>query len=75
LSGENDDEIAMQAIDKTIQFFHDMGMHTKLSEYTNDYEHTAEKITARFESRGWKGLGERQNVTPERVKNIVTTSY
>jgi NADP-dependent alcohol dehydrogenase len=75
LSGENDDEIAMQAIEKTIEFFHTMGIHTKLSEYTNDYEHTAEKITARFESRGWKGLGERQNVTPERVKNIVTMSY
>ena len=75
LSGENDDEIAQEAIEKTIEFFHTMGIHTKLSEYTNDYEHTDEKIAARFESRGWKGLGERQNVTPERVKKIVTMSY
>ncbi len=75
LSGENDDEIAKEAIEKTIEFFHTMGIHTKLSEYTNDYEHTDEKIAARFESRGWKGLGERQNVTPERVKKIVTMSY
>ncbi|MFY8188526.1 MAG: iron-containing alcohol dehydrogenase [Flavobacterium sp.] len=75
LSGENDNEIAQEAIEKTIEFFHTMGIHTKLSEYTNDYEHTDEKIAARFESRGWKGLGERQNVTPERVKKIVTMSY
>lgn len=75
LSGENDDEIAQEAIEKTIEFFHTMGIHTKLSEYTTDYEKTANIITERFESRGWKGLGERQNVTPERVKKIVTMSY
>ena len=75
LTGENDDAIAMQAIEKTIEFFHLMGIPTKLSEYTSDFENTAEKITARFEERGWKALGERQNVTPERVKNIVTMSY
>uniref|UniRef100_UPI00404960B7 iron-containing alcohol dehydrogenase n=1 Tax=Flavobacterium sp. TaxID=239 RepID=UPI00404960B7 len=75
LDGDNQEEIAKKAIEKTTEFFHTMGIQTKLSEYTNDFEKTADIVLERFESRGWKGLGERQNVTPEHVKNIVTMSY
>lgn len=69
------DETATMAIEKTVQFFHTMGMETKISNYTANYENTAEFIVKRFEERGWKGLGERQNVTPEKVKAIVEMSY
>ncbi|MUV05536.1 iron-containing alcohol dehydrogenase [Flavobacterium rakeshii] len=69
------DEAATMAIEKTVQFFHTMGMETKISNYTANYENTAEFIVKRFEERGWKGLGERQNVTPEKVKAIVEMSY
>lgn len=69
------DEMAIEAIEKTVEFFHRMGMQTKLSEYTQDYEKTADFIAKRFEERGWKGLGEKKNITPEKVKNIVELSY
>lgn len=71
----DNDEAAAQAIEKTVQFFHTMGMDTKISNYTQDYEKAAEFIVKRFEERGWKGLGERQNVTPEKVRAIVEMSY
>lgn len=71
----NDDQVAALAIDKTTDFFHSMGMQTKLSEYTEDFERTADFIAARFEQRGWRGLGERQNITPENVREIVELSY
>jgi len=69
------DKAALEAIEKTVQFFHIMGMDTKISNYTNDYENTADFIVKRFEERGWKALGERQNVTPDKVRAIVEMSY
>ncbi|MEZ0007725.1 NADP-dependent alcohol dehydrogenase [Flavobacterium sp. 28YEA47A] len=69
------EEMAVEAIEKTVEFFHRMGMQTKLSEYTQDYEKTADFIAKRFEERGWKGLGEKKNISPEKVKNIVELSY
>lgn len=74
LSG-SEDEIANEAINKTVEFFHTMGMQTKLSEYTEDYEKAANFIVNRFEKRGWKALGEKQNITIEKVKSILEMSY
>ena len=71
----SDDEIAAQAIDKTADFFHTMGMKTKLSECTEDYSKTADFIANRFKERGWNGLGEKQNITIEKVREIVEMSY
>lgn len=70
-----DDEIANEAINKTVAFFHTMGMDTKLSDYTKDFETTATFIVDRFKERGWLGLGEKQNITLEKVKEIVEMSY
>ena len=75
ITSDNIDDAATQAIEKTVAFFHAMGMNTKISDYTQDYEKTADFIVKRFEERGWKALGERQNVTPEKVKAIVELSY
>jgi NADP-dependent alcohol dehydrogenase len=69
------DEIANQAIDKTVEFFHTMGMKTKLSENTENYKQTADFIVNRFQERGWLALGEKQNVTLEKVREIVELSY
>ncbi|MES2239871.1 MAG: iron-containing alcohol dehydrogenase [Bacteroidota bacterium] len=69
------DEVANEAINKTVDFFHQMGMDTKLSQYTEDYNKTADFIVNRFDERGWKALGERQNITLEKVKAIVEMSY
>ncbi len=71
----SDDEIANEAINKTVEFFHTMGMQTKLSECTEDYAKTADFIVNRFEERGWKGLGEKQKITLDKVKAIVELSY
>ena len=69
------DEIAHAAIEKTIEFFHTMGMKTKLSENTTDYKNTADFIVNRFGERGWKALGEKQNITLDKVREIVEMSY
>jgi NADP-dependent alcohol dehydrogenase len=74
LTGTNE-EIAAEAINKTVEFYHKMGMKTKLSECTEDYAKTADFIVNRFEQRGWIALGERQNITLEKIKSIVEMSY
>lgn len=71
----SEDEIAAKAIDKTTEFFHTMGMKTKLSECTEDYSKTADFIANRFQERGWVSLGEKQNITIEKVRKIVEMSY
>jgi len=69
------EEKALKGIQKTTAFYQSLGIKTKLSEYTNNFEGTAEKIAKRFEERGWKALGERQKVTPQDVEKIVEMSY
>ena len=75
VQGASVEEKAEKAIEKTVAFFHKMGMLTKLSENTTEYENTADFIVNRFEERGWKALGEKQNITPEKVRAIVEMSY
>jgi NADP-dependent alcohol dehydrogenase len=75
VTGSTIDEKASQAIEKTVTFFQTMGMQTKLSEYTTEYKNTADFIVNRFEERGWKALGEKQNITLEKIKEIVEMSY
>ena len=75
ITGNSTEEIAHKAIEKTIEFFHIMGMKTKISENAENIEKTADFIVNRFEERGWKGLGEKQNITLEKVREIVEMSY
>ena len=75
VTGNSVEEKAEEAIAKTIEFFHKMGMQTKLSKYTEDYKKSADFIVNRFETRGWKALGEKQNINLQRVKEIVEGSY
>lgn len=69
------EEKANAAIDRTVAFLHELGVKTRLSEYTDDYAKTAEFIENRFTERGWKALGERKDITPAIVKEIVELSY
>jgi NADP-dependent alcohol dehydrogenase len=69
------DAVAKAAIYKTEEFFKSLGIATKLSDYTNDYEGTAQKIAERFTKRGWMGLGEYKRLTPDDVEKIVEMSY
>jgi NADP-dependent alcohol dehydrogenase len=75
LKGTSTEEIADKAIDKLVSFLQEMGMETKLSQATTNYSDTANFIVNRFEERGWKALGEKQNITLEKVKEIVERSY
>ena len=70
-----DEEIAREAIGATVAFYHTMGMKTKISENASNIENTADFIVNRFEERGWKALGERQNITLEKLREIVELSY
>lgn len=74
LSG-SDEEIAKMAIVKTEEFFQSLGVKTRLSEYTDDYQKAPKTIRLTFESRGWNAMGERQSITPEQVELIVEASF
>lgn len=71
----NVDDKAQAAIKKTTAFFKSLGIDTKLSDYTSDYEGTAKEIAKRFTDRGWLALGEHQSLSPEKVKKIVEMAY
>jgi len=75
ITGDNIDDIANAAIVKTEEFFHSLEIKTKLSEYTDDYKGTAEKIFSRFTERGWKGIGEHKTLSPSDVQQIIEMSY
>jgi NADP-dependent alcohol dehydrogenase len=75
IQGNSTEEIAEKAIEKTVEFFHKMGMKTKLSENAENIEKTADFILNRFEERGWKAMGEKQNITLEKVRAILEMSY
>lgn len=69
------EEKARIGISKTTEFYQSLGIKTRLSEYTDNYEGTAEKIAQTFKDRGWMGLGELKNVAPSDVQEIVKLSY
>lgn len=68
-------EKAKAGIDKTEDFFHSLGIKTKLSEYTSDYSGTAEIVSKRFTDRGWLGLGEHRKLAPVDAAKIIQMSY
>ena len=69
------EEKAKEAIVKTESFFHSLDIKTRLSEYTEDFKGTADKIAERFIQRGWMGLGEHKAIKPSDVAKIVAMSY
>lgn len=71
----NTEEKAFRGIEKLEEFFHSLGIKTKLSEYTPDFPGTAEKIEQTFIDRKWLALGERGIVKPEDARKIVEMSY
>jgi NADP-dependent alcohol dehydrogenase len=60
-----------QAIGKMRAFFESVGVPTHLSAYGAGAE-VATAVAERLEKRGWVALGERQDVTPALVKQILT---
>ncbi|MFO7880235.1 MAG: iron-containing alcohol dehydrogenase [Bacteroidota bacterium] len=69
--GENDDTTIKDAIDKTENFFRSLGMKTRLSEHGVGPD-TILEIEKRFSKRpGFDALGERENLSPDRVKKLL----
>jgi len=66
---------AQAGIDKIEAFYKSLGIKTKLSDYIDDCNGTAEIIADRFKERGMIGLGEHGKVTPNDVLKIVKMSY
>ncbi len=69
------EEKAEQAIVKLEEFFHSLQIQTKLSDYTQDFAGTAERVEKTFTERNWLGLGENKNLTPQDAFKIVEMSY
>lgn len=70
----SDDEVARLAIERMVAFFHSLGVATKLSDYTEDGEKAVEWIAERFNERGWLAMGEKKNITIDKVREIVKLS-
>lgn len=66
---------AKAGIQKTTEFYQSLGIKTRLSEYTEEYEGTAAEVARRFEKRGMTGLGEHGTLAPEDAEKIVEMAY
>lgn len=71
----DDETVAREAIAQTERFFQSLGVATRLSQYTNDFQRTASIIKERFEERNWLKLGERQDLTPSEAEQIVLNAH
>lgn len=69
------EEKAEAGIRKLEEFFHSLNIQTKLSEYTEDFSGTAERVEKAFTERNWTGLGEYKKLTPQDARKIVEMSY
>ncbi|XOV68170.1 MAG: iron-containing alcohol dehydrogenase [Fluviicola sp.] len=70
LNGEAD-WVAQKAIEKTEAFFHELGVPTRLSEYTKETENFPGYVAKTFVERDWTAMGEHQAITPKDVETIL----
>lgn len=68
------EEKANKGIIKMEQFFHSLGIDTKLSDYVADYQDTATRVKNAFINRNWMGIGEYKRITPQDAYEIVLRS-
>ena len=73
LSTYNEDSAIELAIEKTEQFFQEMGIPTKLSDH-NISEEVADKVEEKLTENGYVKLGEHQDITPQHARDIVLGS-
>ena len=72
-----DESKAMKAIEKTEEFFHSLGIPTKLKEYGSniDLEYTINEIITRFRNRNISYLGENDIISIDDVEAIIRNSW
>jgi NADP-dependent alcohol dehydrogenase len=66
---------AEKAIERTEQFFRQLGVNTRISGYAGDKEATRQFVVERFKERGWVGLGEKRKVSPEIVGEVIEMAW
>ena len=69
-----DFDVAHEAIDRTEDFFHSLGIETKLGAYTTDAVSFPERAAAQLESYGATRLGEHKDITPADVITILNAT-
>ena len=74
LSGDNE-AIAREAISKTELFFNSLGLKTRLSENTDDFEGCEKIIRGIFEERNWTAMGERKSIYLDDIEAIIKASF
>jgi NADP-dependent alcohol dehydrogenase len=70
----SEDERMEAAIQKTEAFFESLGVPTRLSKYEGIAADTPQVVAAKLESRGSTKLGERQDIEPSVVAEILSRS-
>jgi NADP-dependent alcohol dehydrogenase len=68
-----EDERIDAAIARTRAFFESVGVKTRLQDYGLPRD-AAARVAERFAARGWTGIGERQDVGPKLVQEILAHS-
>jgi NADP-dependent alcohol dehydrogenase len=63
-----------QAIERTADFFASLGVPPHLAAYDGIGPDTVDTIVERFKTRGWTSLGERGNIDPATVRQILELS-
>lgn len=74
VTGGTPEERAEAGIRKTEAFFEQMGIPTRLTAYDDVKPDTPELVAAKLEERGMTKLGERGEVTPAKVREILALS-
>ena len=69
------EEKAKAAISKTEEFYQSLGIDTKLSQYTSEYEGFADQVAESLKAHGMIKLGEHGDITPEVAAEIVEMAY
>ena len=74
IEGNDDLEVAKNAIEKMQEFYISLGMKTTISELSNNAEIAPQIVHDKFVERKWFKLGEKGLITPEVAKEIVEMS-
>jgi NADP-dependent alcohol dehydrogenase len=70
----SDDQRIEAGVCRMEQFFESLGLSTKLASYASVRSDTPELVASRLKDRGFTKLGERQDVTPAAVEQVLSLS-
>lgn len=70
----DDTKVANEAISSMEDFFKSVGMKSKISQVTDNYNTAAQTVFDKFEERNWHKIGEKGLINPQVAKEIVEMS-